>query len=74
VGIRICLQLRHAWPLFVILSVLHLKDEAEASCVSVRDNPWLRPYAKLQQDYRNRQYDAFSLPELLAEKWMDLTA
>lgn len=74
VGIRICLELRHAWPLFVILSVLHLKDESAAPCVSIKDNPWLRPYTKLRQDYQDRQYDAFRLPTLLAEKWMDLTA
>ncbi len=74
VGIRICLELRHAWPLFVILSVLHLKDESEAPCVSSQDNPWLKPYVKLRKEYRDRQYDAFSLPALLAEKWMDLTA
>lgn len=72
--IRICLQLRYAWPLFVILSVLHLKDETEAPCVDIRDNPWLLPYVRLRQDYRERQYDQYSLPALLAATWIDLTA
>ena len=73
VALRICLDLQHAWPLFTILTVLHLKDEVLPPCACLDNNPWLQPFECLRQEYRTRQYDQFSLPNLLAETWISLT-
>ena len=67
------LTLSHAWPLFTILAVLHLKDDPLPTCADLRQNPWLEPLARLRQAYHGGLYDAFVLPDLIAEAWLDLT-
>ncbi|MBP8989070.1 MAG: hypothetical protein KBG64_02510 [Clostridia bacterium] len=73
VGIDLCLSLRHAWPLFTILSVLHLKDEHKPACLSTTKNPWLSPFDELRQSFCIGPYDMQKLPCLLAAAWLELT-
>ncbi|NLO36764.1 MAG: hypothetical protein GX112_10515 [Clostridiaceae bacterium] len=71
--VELRLRLSHAWPLFTILAVLHLKDDQLPACAGLRPNPWLEPLAGLRQAYRSGLYDAFVLPDQIAAAWLDLT-
>ena len=73
-GLNIRLALRHAWPLFTVITVLHLKDETLPGCADLTANPWLQPFADLRQGYRKEPYDAYQLPELISRAWLALTA
>lgn len=67
------LDMLEAWPLFTVLTLLHIKDETPFSPVILADNPWLRPILDLQSDYRARGHDRFRLPKILSLAWFELT-
>jgi|LFRM01.1.fsa_nt_gb hypothetical protein len=73
VGLTLIIQLRHAWPLFTLLTVLHVRDHPADTNTLISQNPWLHPIQMQQQQYQKLGHDGFHLSSLVAQTWMMMT-